>query len=84
MKKGITGHKDAENTLAFLSNALLESPDNRGRVAVDENDVLAVICYQVTLVALISICLAFYKPDFLLSQSWSQYIFSHYAPIMHA
>ena len=67
MKKGIAGHKDAENTLAFLSNALLESPDDRGGVAVDENDVLAVICYQVTIVALISTCLAFYKSDFLLS-----------------
>ena len=51
----------------MLKTPLLESPDDRGGVAVDENDVLAVICYQVTIVALISICLAFYKSDFLLS-----------------
>ena len=37
-KKASSGHKDAENTLAFLSNALLENPDDRGGVAVDEND----------------------------------------------
>jgi len=35
-KKTTSGHKDAENTLPFLSNPLLEKPDNRGGVAVDK------------------------------------------------
>ena len=48
-KKATSGYKDAENTLAFLSNSLLENPDDRGGVAVDENDYLAVVCYQVWL-----------------------------------
>jgi len=48
MKKATTGHKDAENTLAFLSNALQKNPDDRGGVAVDENDFLAVVYYQVS------------------------------------
>ena len=47
MKKAGSGYKDAENTLAFLSNALLENPDDRGGVAIDENDYLAVVYYQV-------------------------------------
>ena len=59
MKKATAGHKDAENTLTFLSNALSDSPDDCGGVAVDENDVLAVIYYQVIKVALISTCIAF-------------------------
>lgn len=78
MKKGTSGHKDVENTLVFLSNDLSESPDDRGRVAVDENDVLAVVYYQVTIVALISTCLASLTLYFLRSRP-SHNIFSHYA-----
>ena len=47
VKKAGSGHKDAESTLAFLSKALLENPDDRGGVAIDENDYLAVVYYQV-------------------------------------
>jgi len=30
MKKATNGHKDAENTLAFLSTSLSENPEDRG------------------------------------------------------
>lgn len=49
MKKATNGHKDAENTLAFLSTSLSENPEDRGGVAVDENDYLQVVYYQVRL-----------------------------------
>jgi len=48
MKKATTGHKDAKNSLAFLSNTLLVNSDDHGGVAVDENDFLAVVYYQVS------------------------------------
>ena len=47
MKKAIGSHKDAVNTLNFLSNGLQESPGTRGGVAVDEDDFLKVVYCQV-------------------------------------
>ena len=34
IKKSTSGHKDADNILAFLSSALLENPDDCGGVEV--------------------------------------------------
>ena len=36
MKKSTSGHKDADNILAFLSTALLENPDDHDGVGVKQ------------------------------------------------
>ena len=46
-QNAISGRKDAENTLCLLTDILQNNTEDRAGMAVDEENVLSVVYYQV-------------------------------------